>query len=117
MKSLNPNNLGLLVEECKKIKISDFLKKSKVGLKEALIKSELEIDGLSIELKTSKTGYNGVRFWFKCPLCGLRAGVLFRHPVNEAIGCRQCLKLEYRKRRYKNMIENRLLDSPDSGRM
>ena len=117
MKSLNPNNLGLLVEECKKIKISDFLKKSRAELKEALIKSELEIDGLSIELTTSKTSYNGVRFWFKCPLCGLRAGVLFRHPVNEAIGCRQCLKLEYRKRRYKNMIENRLLDSPDSSRM
>jgi len=110
MKSLNPNNLGLLVEECKKIKISDFLKKSRTGIKEAMIKSELEIDGFSIELTTSETAYNGVRFWFKCPLCGLRAGVLFKHPANGTIGCRQCLKLEYRKRRYKGMIENKLID-------
>ena len=117
VKSLNPNNLGLLVEECQKIKISDFLKKSRTELKEAMIKSELEVDGLSIELTTSRTGYNGVRFWFKCPLCGLCAGVLFRHPVNDTIGCRRCLKLEYRKRRYKGMIENRLLDSPESGNM
>jgi len=110
MKSLSPNNLGLLVEECQKIKIADFLKKCKTELKEAMIKSKLEIEGLRIELTTSKTGYNGLRFWFRCPLCELRVGVLFRHPVNNAIGCRRCLKLEYRKRRYKGMIENRLSD-------
>ncbi len=109
MKSLNPNNLGLLVEECKRIEISDFLKKSKTELKKALIKSELEIDGLSIELTTSKTNYNGTRFWFKCPLCNLRVGVLFKHPVNNTIGCRRCFGLEYRKRRYKGMVENKLL--------
>lgn len=102
---MSPNNLGLLVEECQKIKISDFLKKYRDGLKEALIKSGLEIDGLNIELTTSKTGYNGVRLWFKCPLCGVRAGVLFRHAINSTIGCRQCLNLEYRKRRYKDMVE------------
>jgi len=110
MKSLNPNNLGLLVEECKKVEISDFLKKSKTELKKALIKSELEIDGLSIELTTSKTNYNGTRFWFKCPLCNLRVGVLFKHPASDVIGCRRCLKLEYRKRRYKGMVENKLTD-------
>lgn len=117
VKSLNPNNLGLLVEGCQKIKISDFLKKTKAVLKEAMIKSELEVEGLNIELTTSRTGYNGVRFWFKCPLCNLRVGVLFKHPVNEAVGCRRCLKLEYRKRRYKGMLENRLLDSQNSGNM
>lgn len=105
MKSLNPNNLGLLVEECQKIKISDFLRKCRGELKEAIIKSELEILGLKIELTTSTTCYNGVRFWFKCPLCGRRVGVLFKHPLTNAIGCRHCLKLDYRKRRYKGMIE------------
>jgi len=109
MKSLNPNNLGLLVEECKRIEISDFLKQSKTKLKEALIKSELEIEGLHVELTNSKTGYGGLRYWFKCPLCNLRVGVLFKHPVNNAIGCRRCLKLEYRKRRYKGMVEDKLL--------
>ncbi len=117
MKSMNPNDLGVLVEECQKVKISDFLKKSKMGLKEVMIKSKLEVDGLNIELTTSRTGYNGKRFWFKCPLCNLRVGVLFKHPVNEAVGCRRCLKLEYRKRRYKGMIENSLIDYPDSGKI
>lgn len=108
---MTPNNLGLLVEECKKIKLSDFLKRYRAGLKEALIKSELEIEGINIELATSMTGYGGVRVWFKCPLCGLRVGVLFRHPVNGAMGCRKCLNLEYRKRRYKGMMENDLFTS------
>jgi len=114
MKSLNPNNLGLLVEECQKIKISDFLKKYREGLKETFIKSSLEIQGLNIELAMSKTCYNGVRFWFKCPICGYRVGVLFRHPLTNIIGCRRCLKLEYRKRRYKGMIESDLLASSKS---
>ena len=113
MKSLNPNSLGLLVEECQKIKISDFLKKIKIGLKEALIKSELEVEGLHIELTTSKTGYSGVRFWFKCPLCNLRVGVLFKHLTSNAIGCRRCLRLEYRKRRYKGMIEGELFSTSE----
>ena len=118
VKSLNPNNLGLLVEECQKIKISDFLGKCKDGLKEAIIKSELEILGLKIELTTSKTCYNGIRFWFKCPLCGRRIGVLFKHPLTSAIGCRHCLKLDYRKRRYKGMIEgSELLQNKESGIM
>lgn len=109
MKSLNPNDLGLLVEGCQKIKISDFLGKCRERLKEALIKSELEILGLSIELTTSKTCYNGIRFWFKCPLCGGRVGVLFKHPLNDTIGCRKCLNLEYKKRRYKGMVEVSIL--------
>jgi hypothetical protein len=46
--------------------------------------------------------------WFKCPLCGSRVGVLFRHPAANTVGCRRCLKLEYRKRRYKGMVENTL---------
>jgi len=112
MKSLNPNNLGLLVEECQKIKISDFLRKYKIELKKALIKSELEMMGLNIELTTSKTRYNGIRLWFKCPLCGRRIGILFQHPLTNQIGCRQCLNLEYRKRKYKGMIEGKnLLDN------
>ena len=107
-KSLNPNNLGLLVEECPKIQITDFIEKYKTKLKEALILSELEIMGLSVELTISKTHYGGIRFWFNCPLCGKRIGVLFKHPLTNVIGCRKCLNLEYRKRRYKGMIEGKL---------
>ena len=113
MKILNPNDLGrkCLVEECQKIRIEDFLKTYRNKLKELVLASELEILGLKIELTTSKTCYNGIRFWFKCPLCKRRAGVLLKHPFTYEIGCRQCLNLEYRKRRYKGMIEGKLLDN------
>lgn len=113
MKTLNPNDLGktFLVEECSKIKIEDFLRRYRGKLKEHILSSELEAQGWSIELATSKTHYNGVRLWFKCPLCNTRVGVLFRHPLNNAIGCRKCLRLEYRKRRYKGMIEGKTLST------
>ena len=114
MKILNPNDLGkkYLVEECQKIRIEDFLKTYRNKLKELVLTSELEVLGLKIELTTSKTCYNGIRFWFKCPLCERRVGVLLKHPLTNEIGCRQCLNLEYRKRKYKGMIEGEnLLDN------
>lgn len=107
MKTLNPNDLGkkYLVEECQKIRIEDFLKVYRNKLKELILTSELEVSGLKIELSISKTCYNGIRFWFRCPLCEKRVGVLLKHPLTNKIGCRRCLNLEYRKRRYKGMIE------------
>lgn len=110
MKTLTPNDFGktFMVEECPKIKIDDFLKRYRNRLKELMLSSEMEISGWRLEIATSKTHYNGLRLWFKCPICELRAGVVFKHPITNAIGCRQCLKLEYRKRRYKDMVENDL---------
>jgi hypothetical protein len=107
MKTLNPNDLGkkYLVEQCQKIKIDDFLKTYRGKLKELIISSELEALGFQIGLTTTKTCYNGLRYWFKCPGCDRRAGVLLKHPLSNKIGCRTCLNLEYRKRRYKGMIE------------
>lgn len=110
MKLLQPNDLGktFLVEDCQKIVISEFLKKYRVQLKELVVKSELEILDISVGLTTSRAGFKGVRFWFKCPLCAKRIGVLFKHPLGNRIGCRVCLKLEYRKRRYRGMLEEKL---------
>ena len=113
MKTLKPNDLGkkYLVEECQKIRIENFLKSYRNKLKELILASELEALGIRIELTTSKTCYNGTRFWFKCPLCGKRIGVILKHPLTDQIGCRQCLNLEYRKRLYKGMVEQNLLDN------
>jgi len=113
MKLLIPNDLGkkYLVEECQKIRIGDFLRTYRNKLKEIILSSQLEFPELKIELATSKTYYNGIRFWFKCPFCKKRAGVLLKHPVTDKIGCRRCLNLEYRKRRYKGMIEGNLFDN------
>lgn len=107
-KSLNPNNLGkYLVSFCQKIDISDYIRLAKNKLKEAILSSQAEIDGYSsIDMIVAKTGRNGARFWFKCPICGRRAGIIYKHPQNSQIGCRKCLNLEYRSRRYKGMAEN-----------
>jgi len=109
MKTLTPNNSGkkYLTEQCHKIKISDYLKQVKNNLKELLISSQLESEGLNIELITSRTNYSGLRFWFKCHRCERRVGILYKHPLSQKIGCRRCLNLKYRSRRYKGMIENK----------
>ena len=108
MKTISPNDLGkkFLVEECQKISINPFLRKAKRGLKEVLISSELNANNFTIQLTTSKTGLGGIRFWFMCPICQARIGILYVHPFSQQIGCRICFGLEYRKRRYKGMVES-----------
>ena len=107
MNPLKSNNLGkkYLVDQCQSINISNYLKGARKQLKELVITSEMEADGLKVGLITSNTNYKGLRYWFKCPLCGIRAGKLYKHPISQILGCRGCLNLEYRSRRYKGMIE------------
>jgi hypothetical protein len=108
MKPMKPNDLGkiLLVEECQKVEINSFLRRTKLKLKETILNSEISTLGTVIELTTSKTGLGGTRYWFKCPLCKGRVGTLFIHAVSQNLGCRGCLGLQYRKIRYKGMVEN-----------
>lgn len=110
MKTLNPNDFGkyFLVENCQRIRVSDFLKQYKLKLKELILNSQLELLDIKIQLVTSQTSYKGKRFWFQCPLCKGRAGILYKHPVTNQMGCRTCLNLDYRKRRYKGMLEEKL---------
>jgi len=107
MKTLTANDFGnkILVEDCQKIRIDDTLKSVKDKWKDLLLRAELEAAGINIDLTTSKTLYDGVRFWFKCPLCESRVGVIYQHPLDGSVGCRKCLNLDYSKRRYKGMIE------------
>ena len=111
MKTLKPNDLGrkFLVEECQKVSIKTFIKKVKDSLKEALLKIELNCQEINIRISTSITSRNGVRYWFECPMCQRRAGIIYVHPITGILGCRTCLNLEYRSRRYKGMVENELL--------
>ena len=105
-KTLKPNDLGkkYLVEDCQKISIVSFSREAKRKLKESFISSEIEMAGIKVELTTTKTYVGGVRYWFKC-ICGRRVGVLLIHPMSNTLGCRECLGLEYKKRRYKGMEE------------
>ncbi len=107
MKTIILNDLGEkhLIESCQKIKASEFTAKLKSKLKEALFTSKINALGINIKLVNTKPNYGGKRLWLECPLCGKRKGVLYKHPVKEKIGCRQCLDLVYRKIRYKGMVE------------
>lgn len=105
---MRPNDFGktFLVEECQKISISSFSKRAKERLKDVLLSSEIELAGLKLELTTSPVHFGGIRYWFKCPLCSKRVGTVFVHSLNAQMGCRMCLGLEYRKRRFKGMVES-----------
>jgi len=108
MKTMKPNDFGkkYLVEQCQKIRFSDFIGKAKQQIKESILEASIEADGHQILLNKSKTGFGGTRFWFSCPICNKRAGVLYKHPVSQFLGCRRCLGLDYRKHRYGKMVEN-----------
>ena len=105
---MSPNDFGkkYLVEQCQKIRLSDFIRKSSQQFKKAILQASIEADGYKFTLNKSDTGFGGTRFWFSCPICHKRAGVLYKHPVSQILGCRQCLRLDYRKHRYGKMIEN-----------
>lgn len=104
-----PNNLGkkFIVEECQKVTITEYLDKFRRKFKEEVLGSVLEIAKQEVSLSTTKTGFGGIRYWFDCPSCSRRVGTLLVHPLNQKIGCRICLGLDYRSRRYKGMIEGK----------
>ena len=47
---------------------------------------------LGVELATSMTSFGGLRYWFQCPSCGRRVGVLYHR---DRYACRQCNKVVY----------------------
>jgi hypothetical protein len=108
MKTLNPNDLGkkYIVEECRKVSISNFIKATKSKLKESILKTELEYWDLNIQLGTSVTHKGGIRYWFKCPTCTKNVNEVYLHPITNKMGCRTCLNLRYKKSRFKGMVEN-----------
>lgn len=109
MKRMIGNNLGdFLVEDTHRIDIKTFIKNYKGKLKNLILASDVRAFNEAIKLTTSVTGNGGHRWWFLCPLCQRRIGVLFQHPVSDLMGCRSCLGLEYRKRRFKGMIESQI---------
>lgn len=104
--SINPNDLGNnITEYCQKIDINKLVKDVSREIKGQLLKSEINLLGIKIGLRTSKTRFNGSRIWFVCPMCKRRVGIIYKNPTDLLIGCRKCLNLRYKKQRYKGMIE------------
>lgn len=94
------------MEDCQSISIKSLLDQYKSKLKEQTLIATM--GDQDVELAVSKTRFNGVRYWFKCPTCKRRAGIIYAHPISHKVGCRLCLKLDYRSRRYKGMVENHI---------
>ena len=88
------------VEECGKIDINDLMAKIKELLRTELL--QIELNGLqnNIKLASSKTGNGGMRYWFFCPKCNKRVGVLYRRPGSDSLVCRRCGNLQYSAARY-----------------
>lgn len=106
MKSINPYDLGGIVENTQGVRINDLLDKAKEKYKQEFIKSTFSLNGFDIQLTTSKTRFGGNRIWFICPICKNKKGVMYTDPI---VGCRVCLNLKYKQQRYSKMIEFQLL--------
>ena len=49
----------------------------------------------AISLVTTPCNFGGVRYWFACPSCGQRVGVLYLSPGDVYFRCRHCNNLSY----------------------
>jgi hypothetical protein len=68
-----------------------------------------------VELQTTPSAVDSVRWWFTCPLivngrsCGRRVGKLYLPPGSRYFGCRHCYDLTYRScqesHRYDRLFE------------
>ena len=99
----------MLDENSQKIDINDFVKKAHNLFKKELLGSMLESMNINISLTTSKTRFNGIRLWFKCPICKRRTGILYYNQTKTNLGCRLCMNIKYNKQRYKGMTESNII--------
>lgn len=62
--------------------------------------------GQRVVLTPTPTRNEGRRWWYKCPACNRRVGVLHLPPGEKFFACRSCHDLSYRSRwrRYKDTI-------------
>lgn len=51
-----------------------------------------------VSLLTTPCNFGGSRYWFACPHCGSRVGVLYLVPGDVRFRCRHCNNLTYRSR-------------------
>lgn len=102
-------NLPRLVEECQKVTASSVVSCIKSEFRKSLSKERIKVGGVEVQLLVSRTGNNGQRYWFACPSCNGRVGVLYRESLTNCLACRRCLNLGYRKQRQKGMVEAEVL--------
>lgn len=96
----------MLADISQKINIDEVVSLVNEDLKRQRLQVQIEVMGFNLNLLATKTCFNGMRYWFSCPLCNKRARTIYKHPTSSQVGCRLCLGLQYKKQRFKGMIEN-----------
>lgn len=91
------NSNFLVAENCQKIRIDDYVRQARNSLKKAIVEAQVLVNDQRVNLSESKTHFGGVRFWFECPECKKRRGILFQDFIGNRIACRICFGLKYRK--------------------
>jgi len=94
-----------VVETCQRVSVDKLVRTATKIVKKRIVEAQIEALGMSLNLTTSKTRFNGERLWFICPICRKRAGNILYNALQNLTGCRKCLRLIYRKQRFKGMIE------------
>lgn len=64
-----------------------------------------------IRLTTTRCHFGGVRYWFVCPGCTHRTGVLYS--VRKYYVCRHCGDIAYRSQRRSGMFKRKLISIPE----
>lgn len=100
---LSPSDLdkNLSLENLKKINIDMLVRKVNKDLKRSLLEAQIETNYGKVGLTTSRTRFNGVKYWFSCPSCAKRAGVLYLSVGDPVMKCRRCIQLLYFKQKFK----------------
>lgn len=102
---LKPNDLGnlLTLEQLPKVLVNEWVRQARKKMVNQLLEMEADIGGFQIEFATSQTRFGGRRYWFLCPICQRKRGVLYLNPINRIMQCRKCLGMSYWQQRYKGM--------------
>ena len=51
-----------------------------------------------IELEKTECNYGGYKYWFLCPNCNDRIGIIYLPPGEKYLACRECYGLTYKSR-------------------
>jgi hypothetical protein len=104
---MTPNDFGknITVEDCRRFPIRGLVESFKEKTKEAILNAKVMVNRQCVRLDATPLHFGGFRFWFLCPRCSHRIAVLLANPLTEEVGCRACLGVEYRAKRFKGMVE------------
>jgi len=101
---LKANDYGkiLTLESLRKVTIDSLVRLARLEVKKRYLESVDLGSDRKIDLTTSRIANGGSRYWFLCPDCQRRSGVLYQGP--NGLTCRICVGYRYRSSRYKGMV-------------